>query len=84
MKKRAAVEAAKQEISTLEEALLNRLKAGDAVKPGLFAARVKVFERRNVAWRSVVERECGVEYAERVLASTRPATYENLVVEVSG
>ena len=41
-------------------------------------------ERRSVAWKAVVERELGEDYARRVLAATKPETYVSLAVTVGG
>jgi len=56
------------------------LQSGAEVEPGLFRASLKFTERTNVSWKTVVERELGVDYAKRVLASTKPDKYVNLVV----
>jgi hypothetical protein len=84
MKKRSAVEAANREIKQLEDSLLQRLKAGETVRPGLFAARVKEWTRRNVPWKQVLIREKGEEFADRVFNATKPDNYEALVVEAAG
>jgi hypothetical protein len=56
------------------------LESGAEVEPGLFRASLKVTERTNVSWKSVVERELGGDYAKRVLAATKPDKYTHLVV----
>ena len=56
------------------------LEAGAAVEPGLFRASLKITERRNVSWKSVVERELGEDYATRVLSATKPDKYTHLIV----
>lgn len=56
------------------------LESGAEVEPGLFRAFLKVTERTNVSWKSVVERELGDDYAKRVLAATKPDKYVHLVV----
>jgi hypothetical protein len=56
------------------------LESGADVEPGLFRASLKVTERTNVSWKSIVSRELGEDYARRVLASTKPDKYVNLIV----
>ena len=77
----------RQQIEELEKQLgeaqidvKTALESGAEVEPGLFRATLKVTERTNVSWKSVVERELGDAYAKRVLASTRPDKYTHLVV----
>jgi uncharacterized protein with von Willebrand factor type A (vWA) domain len=92
MKKRAALQSMTEEITKLETELLERLKAGAIVRPGLLIAEIKRIERRNVAWRPAFEREIskrdgegrGAQLAERILAATKPAVYENLSVKLIG
>ncbi len=50
------------------------------VEPGLLRAFLKIIERRSVPWKQVVERKLGVDYAKRVLASTKPDRFTHLVV----
>jgi len=50
------------------------------VEDGLFRAFLKTTERRSVAWKSIVERELGEGYANRVLAATKPDKFTTLVV----
>ncbi len=50
------------------------------VAPGLLRAFLKIIERRSVPWKQVVERKLGVDYAKRVLASTKPDKFTHLVV----
>jgi hypothetical protein len=80
---RAALAKAKESLDAAEDALLKRLKRREKVEPGTFRAEVKRWERRDVSWKAVVIREKGQEYADRVLASTRPKKYTALVVEVA-
>jgi len=82
--KKAAIAALEAELKAAEEVVLAALKNGAKVANGLLTARLKTWERRNVAWRAIVEREQGKEYADRVLNATRPEKYEALVVEVAG
>lgn len=81
--KKAEIARLEAELKAAETTVLEALKAGAAVAAGLLTARLKTFEKRNVAWKCVVEREMGVDYAERVLAATRPSIYESLVVELN-
>ncbi len=53
------------------------------VEPGLLRAFLKIIERRSVAWKRIVERKLGVDYAKRVLASTKPDRFTHLVVTFS-
>lgn len=69
-----------QQIAAAEESIEARLECGAAVETGLLKAFLKTTERRNVAWKSVVERELGEDYAKRVLAATKPDKYTNLIV----
>ena len=50
------------------------------VQVGLLRAFLKTVERRSVQWKQVVERKLGVDYAKRVLASTKPDRFTHLVV----
>ena len=50
------------------------------VQSGLLRAFLKIIERRSVPWKQVVERKLGVDYAKRVLASTKPDRFTHLVV----
>ena len=50
------------------------------VQPGLLRAFLKIIERRSVPWKQVVERKLGMDYAKRVLASTKPDRFTHLVV----
>ena len=77
----------RQQIETLEKQLGEAqtdvkaaLEAGAEVEAGLFRASLKITERRNVAWKSIVERELGDAYAKRVLASTKPDKSTSLIV----
>jgi hypothetical protein len=46
-------------------------------------ARIKEWERRNVAWKQVLVREKAEEFADRVFNATKPDKYESLVVEIA-
>jgi hypothetical protein len=81
-KRRAQIEELQFQVKASEQLVLERLKIGAMVAPGLLTARVKTFERRNVAWKEVVVREQGQDYADRVLAATKPDKYESLIVEL--
>ncbi len=50
------------------------------VESGLLRAFLKIIERRSVAWKRIVERKLGVDYAKRVLAGTKPDKFTHLVV----
>ena len=78
LRKRA--EQLEEEIANAETSIRARLEAGADVEAGLLRAFLKITERKNVSWKSVVERELGEDYARRVLAATKPDTYTSLVV----
>ncbi len=78
---RQQVEQTKAKLEQAEAALRATLDAGAPVEPGLLRAFLKTIERRSVAWKAVVERELGEDYAKRVLAATKPETFTHLVVE---
>jgi hypothetical protein len=80
--KRSQIELLQLQIKASELLVLERLKDGVKIAPGLLTARVKTFERRNVAWKEVVVREQGQDYGDRVLNATKPDKYESLVVEL--
>lgn len=81
--KRAKFAEAEKEITALEDKLLAALKSGSKVQAGVFTAYVKTWERRSVAWKQIVIREQGQEFADRVFNSTKPEKHENLVVETA-
>ena len=56
------------------------LEGSVPVESGLLRAFLKTVERRSVQWKKVVERKLGVDYAKRVLASTKPDRFTHLVV----
>jgi hypothetical protein len=84
IKQRVKVEQAQAKLKESEEKLTAALKAGTEVQAGVLTARLRDWERRNVSWKSVVERELGAEYAQRVFNGTKPDKYESLVVEIAG
>jgi len=83
LRRRKKISDMQADLEELETALTSDLKAGYEVAPGILVARVKEWERRNVAWKQIVAREKGQEYADRVLAATKPEKYESLVVEAA-
>jgi len=77
---RRDIETLEADLKSAEQAVRGQLEAGASVESGLFRAYLKTTERRSVAWKAVVERECGADYAARVLAATKPDTTTQLVV----
>jgi hypothetical protein len=71
------------ELEGLEAQLLADLQGGATVQPGILTARIHEYVRRNVAWKEIVLREQGVEYANRVLAGTKATTYTSAIVEMA-
>jgi hypothetical protein len=78
----AQIETLQLQVKAAEALVLAKLKDGAKVAQGLLTARVKTFERRNVAWKEVVVREVGQDYADRVLNATKPDKYESVVIEL--
>lgn len=78
---RQAAERAADVVAALETDIRRYLEAGAEVEPGIFRAFLKMSERRNVAWREIIERELGEGYAAQVLSHTKPTQYVKLVVE---
>lgn len=74
-------EALDAQIQAAEADIRASLEAGADVEPGTFRAFLKQTERRNVAWREVVERLKGAGYCENVLAHTKPSVSVRLIVE---
>ncbi len=74
------IDALKAEQSALEQSLTSALGNGAVVEPGAHTAQLKTSERRNVSWKSVVERIKGSGYVSQVLSHTKPKTYTKLVV----
>ncbi len=81
-KKKGLIEQLQEQVKIAETTVLEQLKTGALVTPGLLTARVKTWQRRNVMWRCVCERELGDEYCKRVFNATQPDDYESLVVEL--
>lgn len=77
---RQQIEAIEAKLEEAESRVRIALETGSEVQPGIFKAFLKTFERRNVAWKIVVERELGEDYAKRVLAATKPDSYTSLIV----
>jgi hypothetical protein len=69
------------EVKAAEAEVTAALKADAQVAPGVLTAYLKVWERRNIAWKQIVVREKGEEFADRVFNATKPDKYESLVVE---
>ncbi|HEY2119590.1 MAG TPA: hypothetical protein VGH37_10440 [Candidatus Acidoferrum sp.] len=82
LKQRKRIEDLEASLKEAEGQLLADLKSGATVQAGLFVASVKTWERRNVAWKEILVREKGQPYADKVLAGTKPESYEKLVVDV--
>lgn len=78
---RREIETLEADLKAAEESVREQLEVGASVESGLFRAFLKTTERRSVAWKGVVERELGEDYAKRVLAATKPDTFTHLVVE---
>ena len=74
------IESLKAEQAVLEQDLKLALANGTSVEPGTHTAQLKTSERRNVSWKSVVERLKGAGYVRKVLSATKPKTYTKLVV----
>ena len=70
----------KKALEEVEAEVQVALEASVPVQPGLLRAFLKTVERRSVQWKQVVERKLGVDYAKRVLASTKPDRFTHLVV----
>jgi hypothetical protein len=68
-------------LEAMKDQLLSELKNGVPVEAGTLKANIKITERRNVAWKQIIERELGSAFAMRVLAATKPQQYENLEVK---
>jgi hypothetical protein len=82
-KKKALIEQLQEQVEISEATVLEQLKAGAPVVPGLLTARVKSWEQRSVAWKEVCVRELGKEYVDRVFNATKPSQYERLLVELN-
>jgi hypothetical protein len=75
------LEALSEKLKATEQELQAALNAGATVASGVLTAYMNTWERRDVAWKAVVERELGEGYATRVLAATTPSKHSELVVE---
>ena len=74
------IDALKAEQLELEHQLTTALHSGAVVEPGNHTAKLRTTERRNVSWKSVVERLKGAGYVRQVLSHTKPKTFTKLVV----
>ncbi len=74
------IDGLKAEQSALEHQLTASLDSGAVVEPGNHTAKLRTTERRNVSWKSVVERLKGAGYVRQVLSHTKPKTFTKLVV----
>ncbi len=70
----------KKAVEQVEAEVQQALECAVPVQPGLLRAFLKTVERRSVQWKKVVERKLGVDYAKRVLASTKPDRFTHLIV----
>jgi hypothetical protein len=77
---RQQIESLEKQLGEAQTDVKAALESGAEVESGLFRAFLKITERTNVSWKSIVERELGEDYAKRVLAATKPDKYKNLVV----
>src|ERR1700730_8539246 len=77
---RQQIEELEKQLGEAQTDVKSALESGADVEPGLFRASLKITERTNVSWKSVVERELGEDYAKRVLSATKPDKYVHLVV----
>jgi hypothetical protein len=84
VKQRAKVEQEQAKLKAVEEKLTVELKQGATVKPGVLIAYIREWERRSVAWKEIVIREKGQEFADRVFNATKPDPQSKLVVETAG
>lgn len=75
--KKAACEAVE---TPVRQALLD----GSPVERGPMLVSLARTERRNVAWRKIIEEKLGNEEAERILNATEPTVYHAVVVSVRG
>jgi hypothetical protein len=82
-KKKSLIEQLQEQVKAAEATVLEQLKAGAPVASGLLTARIKTWQRRNVAWKQVLVREKGEDFVDRVFNGTRPDDYESLVVELA-
>lgn len=75
--KKAACEAAE---TPVRQGLLD----GSPVERGPMLVSLARTERRNVAWRKVVEEKLGKDETERIANATEPTVYHAVVVAVRG
>ncbi len=80
IKRANRIESLKAEQAVMEQDLRLALANGCEVEPGKHIASLKITQRRNVSWRSVVERLKGSGYVRQVLSSTKPKTFIKLLV----
>lgn len=77
---RRQIEALGARLAEAEGAVKTALESGTEIEVGPFRAMLKTYERRSVAWKAIVERELGEDYARRVFNATRPDTHTQLLV----
>lgn len=77
---RQQIESLEKQLGEAQTDVKAALESGAEIEPGIFRASLKITERTNVSWKSVVERELGDDYTRRVLAATKPDKYTHLVV----
>ena len=80
IKRANQIESLKAEQAVLERDLKLALANGTSVEPGKHLASLKTTARKNVSWKTVVERLRGAGYARKVLAATKPTNYTRLIV----
>ena len=77
------------QVENAEQSIKTRLEKGCSVEEGDHVALLKPTNRRNVAWKAIVERlgdrlfgpGQGIRYAEKVLRRTKPTPGISLVIE---
>ena len=77
---RQQIEELEKQLGEAQTDVRTALESGAEVEAGLFRASLKITERTNVSWKTVVSRELGEDYAKRVLAATKPDKYVHLIV----
>ncbi len=76
-----------EQVEAAERSIKARLETGASLEPGDHRAELKENLRRNVSWKTVVERLAerlkldGQLYCARVLASTKPTKTVALIIE---
>ena len=86
---RARLHQIEKQVEDAEQSIKSRLESGCSVEEGDHVALLKPTSRRNVAWKSIVERlgdrlfgpGQGSRYAEKVLRRTRPTPGLSLIIE---